>query len=93
MKENKKKLGKAVEGELNEDLIGAVSGGNGAKVTTGLVSTNVSSDIEISPTITTGDIKAQMGLVNLGSNTAKINIKTGGKHNTVQNNGGISIGK
>lgn len=92
MKENKKKLGKNAEMELDEAQIENVSGG---EVTAGgLVSSNVGvTGLEINPNVNVGDIKSNIGIVNVETNTAQVVMTTSGDSNTVQNTGSISISK
>ncbi len=93
MKENKKKLGKSAENELDESQVENVSGGE-ASVATGLVSSNVGvTGMEINPNVDVGDIKSQIGIVNVETNTAQVVMTTSGDSNTVQNTGSISISK
>ena len=68
--------------ELNEAQMDDISGG-------GL------SGVETNVEVETGDITLEMGnigLVNTSNIEANINMNTSGDKNTVQNNGGISIG-
>lgn len=81
MKENKKKLDKNVEVELKDSQFENVSGGFGSAV-------EVETEVEV------GDVKIETGnisLINTSDIRANINMNTSGDHNTVQNNGGITV--
>lgn len=68
--------------ELNEAQMDTVSGGFG-------------SAIEVDTEVEVGDVKIEtgnIGLINTSNIEANINMNTSGDKNTVQNNGGISIG-
>lgn len=77
-----KNLAKNMGTELNEAQMDNVSGGFGG----------IDTEVEVK----TGDINMEMGnigLINASSIKADINLNTSGDHNTVQNTGGINIGK
>lgn len=86
MKENKKKLGKNAEMELDEAQIENVSGGEGV-ATAGLVSSNVGvTGLEINPATTIGgDVKASANLINIETIKQEVIQDISGAGNVVQN--------
>ena len=78
---NEQKLMKKADATLNEAQMEGVSGG--------VFGAGVETEVDI------GNVNVEMGnigLINTSNIKANINMKTSGDYNTVQNNGGISIG-
>lgn len=74
-------FGRKMSSELNESQMDTVSGG--------VFGAGVETEVDV------GDVNVEMGnigLINTSNIKANINMKTSGDYNTVQNNGGISIG-